>query len=213
MGKREIIITGLYGLLALAGTSVVTGYSMTVNAFTPQLVMFGWLGLAAGLGGLFYMFRTTPKAVLVAAHEVIAGPPPREFVGDDITTEVLRKKIEGRTSLQVEGISKTYTGKWKRLQGRVIDVNSHADSETYVMLRPDDDSDKWQIASITFGKIWYDQVAVLNIDDWVAVIGKIHKLRNGLALKEGEIVHMGEPPKPKAEPKPRAPRKKAAPKA
>ena len=213
MGKREIIITGLYGLLALAGTSVVTGYSMTVNAFTPQLLVFGWLGLAVGLSGLFYMFRTAPKAVLVAAQEVIVGPPPREFVGDDITTGVLRKKVEGRTSLQIDGVSKTYIGKWKNLQGRVLDVHGHADRETYVMLRPDDDDEDWRIASVTFGKEWYDQVAALNIDDWLAVVGKIHQRQRGLTLKEGEIIHMGEPPKPKPEPKPRAPRKKAAPKA
>lgn len=214
MGRRDIIISGLYAVLALGGGAVVTGLSATANVYTPYLLSVGWLALLIASGGLVYMFRTAPKAALNAAHEAFAGPPPREFVGDEITTAVLRKKVEGRTSLQVEAVSKTYAGKWKRLEGRVRDVSAYSDGETSVLLTPSDDNDRYQIASIRLGKQWYDQAAALNIGDWLAVVGRIHALKSGLSLRDGEIVHMGEPPEPEAKSatKPRSPRKKAAPK-
>lgn len=212
MGKREIVIGALLAALGIGGGAVVTGLSAETNVYTQYLLSVGWLAVAISTIGLAVMFRTAPKAALVAAHGAIAGPPPREFVGDDITTEVLRKKVEGRTSLQTEAITKTYTGKWKRLQGRVRDVSALMDKATFLQIRPDDDSGECARASIRLGPEWYDQAAALNLDDWVAVIGKIDRL-NDLRLTEGEIVHMGEPPNPKPEPKPRAPRKKAAPKA
>lgn len=193
----------------------MTGLSTATNAYTPYLLSVGWLALLIATAGLVYMFRTAPKVALNAAQEAISGPPPRDFVGDEITTEVLRKKVEGRTSLQVDAVSQTYAGKWKRLEGRVRDVSAYSDGETYVLLIPSDDSGPHEIASVRLGKQWYGQAAALNIGDWLSVVGQIHTLRAGLALRAGEIVHMGEPPQPeiKSAPKRATARRKAAPKA
>jgi len=210
MGKREIIIGALLAALGVGGSAVVSGMSMAANIYTPYLLSVGWLALVMAVLGLAVMFRTAPKAALVAAQVAMAGAPPREFVDEDITTEVLRKKVEGRTSLQVDAITKIYRGKWKRLQGRVKNVSAHLENRTFVQICPDDDSDNWASSAISFDKEWYDQVAALNIGDWISVIGKIDQLKSGVWLEGGEIVHMGEPPKIKTPPKPRVPRKKSA---
>lgn len=211
MGKREIIIGALLAALGVGGSAVVSGMSMTANIYTPYLISVGWLSIVMALIGLAVMFRTAPKAALVAAQGVMAGAAQREFVDEDITTEVLRKKVDGKTNIQIDAITKIYRGKWKRLQGRVKNVSAFSEEKTFVLLAPDDDSDKWVSASISFDKEWYDQVAALSIGDWVSVIGKIDQLKSGLWLEAGEIVHMGEPPKIRTPAKSRVPRKKTAP--
>lgn len=209
MGRREIIITGLFTILAVGGGAVVTGLSTTANTYTPYLLSVGWLALLTAAGGLVYMFRTAPKVALTAAQEALAGPASREFVADEITSGVLRKKVEGRTSLQVDAISKTYQGQWKKMEGRVKDVSALLNSRTLVLLTPDDDDEMWGRASIQFDKEWREQVSALNVGDWISAVGKIEKIRGWLDLVDGEIVHMGEPPK-KPAPAPRPSRKKPA---
>lgn len=207
MGRRDIIITGLFAVLAIGGGAVVTGLSSTVNTYTPYLLSVGWLALLAALAGLTYMFRTAPKAAFAAAQEALVGPPPREFLPPEITWEVLSKKIEGRTSLQIEALARTYAGKWMRVSGRITDVMPVYDGFG-VHLR-EDGGDRGLVTGY-FGPDEADRMAALNKGDWIRFVGKVERLMHGGSMADCEIEHIGEPPKPAA--KPRAPRKPAPPK-
>ncbi|MDK2747062.1 MAG: hypothetical protein KYX67_07070 [Brevundimonas sp.] len=203
MGRREIIISGLLATLALGGGAAVTALSATANAFTPYLISVGWLAFFGSLFGLFYMFRTAPRAALSAAHLALSGPPPREFLPQEITWKVLSDKIEGRTSIQIDALTRTYAGKWMRVSGRIRDVvNSH----NWLSVSVKEEDSEWDTVLGRFGLDEADRMAALNKNDWITFIGKVERLAHGGTMSECEIEHIGEPPKPA--PKPRPARKK-----
>ncbi|MFN3536804.1 MAG: OB-fold protein [Brevundimonas sp.] len=182
--------------------------SMTVNLYTPYLLSVGWLAIGVGLVGLIYMFRTAPKAALLAAQSVVTGPPPRDFVAPELTWTVLGKKVEGRTSVQVDGITKTYAGKWIRVCGRIYDVADRFDQIAVDM--KEDGADGYSSVRAKFSQSWKDQLSVLNKNEWICVVGKIEHISYGGTMTDCEIEHVGEPAPNKDVPKPRAPRKRAS---
>lgn len=206
MGRRDIIVSGLYAVLALSGAALVAGYSMTPNEATPVLVGVGWAAMFVAVGGLGYMFRTAPKAVLGAAQEMVTG---REFLPPDITPAVLRRKVENRTSVQIDALTKTYAGKWMAVEGRVREIsNVSGSSSDRWLLMISQGSGTFDAVCVIFKKPWLEQLAALNKGDGVSVVGRISSLHHGPTLEDGEIVHIGEPPeKAKPAPKRRAPRK------
>jgi hypothetical protein len=206
MGRRDIIITGLFSLLAIGGTSLVSGLTMAENIYTPYVLNAGWIAIGLGLSGLVYLFRTAPKVAFAAAQEAVSGPPPREFLPPEITWTVLGAKIEGRTSIQIEAITKTYVGKWMRVSGRVMDVVSI--SKGFCVHVREDGVGAPRSVSGYFDDTESDRMLSLNKGEWISFVGKVARLQYGGSMEGCEIEHVGEPPKPKVAPKPRTPRKR-----
>lgn len=206
MGRRDIIITGLFSLLALGGTALVSGVAMTENIYAPYVLNFGWIAIAVAVFGLGYMFRTAPKAALNAAKDMVAE---REFLPPEITPAVLRKKMKNRTSVQIDSLNKTYAGKWMRISGRVNDVSDVSAMKRKFMLHmiPDGEESERSV-SITFVEPWLDQLSALNMKDWISVVARVKGLNSGAMLEDGEIINIGEPPEAE-KPKPPAPRKRS----
>lgn len=202
MGRREIIISGLLAALTVGGGAVVTAYTTATNDYTPYLRSVGWLAFFGGAIGLAYMFRTAPKGVLNAAQEVVAGPPPREFLGSELTPSALYEKVRGKTSLQIEGLTKTYAGKWMRVEGPVLDASKLMSGTYFLQIREVDGH--YAAVSVSFSDKWADQLRSVNVGDWIVVVGKLDAIRNRPHLIDGEIEHLGPPPK-KPDPRPKAP--------
>ena len=182
----------------------MTGMTSDETIYTPYLLSAGWLALFTSLVGLVVMFRTAPKVAFVAAQQAIAGPPPRDFLAPEITWSVLTQKIDGRTSLQIEAITRTYAGKWMRVSGRISDVLSmHKGYAVHVR----EDGTERGLVSGYFGPEEADRMAALSKGDWISFVGKIEQLMYGGSMSDCEIEHIGEPPR--ASPKPRASRKAA----
>ncbi|MFC0633568.1 hypothetical protein [Brevundimonas balnearis] len=200
MGRREIIISALLAGLGLGGTSAVAGMTSTASIYTPYLLGLGWAAVLGSFVGLAVMFRNAPKAMIATTQALIEQAPERQFLDPDITPEVLRKKTENRTSVQIDALTKTYAGKWLRVSGRVFDVTSinfhkrdsfalHVEEET----RPHLPS-----VMVVFGEPWLDQLSAMNKGDWITCVGMIDRLQGGVTLVSGEIEHIGEPPPKKA---------------
>ncbi|MDO1559843.1 hypothetical protein Q0812_10440 [Brevundimonas sp. 2R-24] len=205
MGRREIINSGLLAAITLGGGAVVTALSTTATAYTPYLLSVGWIALLGGAAGLMYMLRTAPRAAINA----MAPTPPREFLDPDITWDVLSKKVEGRTSLQVEALNKTYAGKWMRVSGTVYDVKRIYGDLCGVDIRLN--SRSYGSVLACFGKQANQQLAALNKGDSITIVGKVERLKGGGTMGDCEIEHVGPPPeKPKPKPRRRAAASKSA---
>ena len=187
MGRREIIVTGLFAWLAAAVAVLVAAYASDFGAAGPRVIRSGWLAVALGIGGLAYMFRS-------AAKLDVANITSREFLEAAITPAVLRSKTENRTSVQIDALTKTYAGKWMRITGSVIQVSEIgiASSRRRIAMI-DEANDKTSFTTIIFGKRWFDQLGALNKGDQVEMVGRINRLEHGPTLVDGEIVHVGPP--------------------
>jgi hypothetical protein len=119
MGRREITAGLLIAVLGAGVVASVAGLTTPKTNFTQVLI---WGGLAAflfAIAGLYGLWKSDPVATLLPASA-------RVFLDAELTPTVLRGKTEGRTSLQIDALTKTYAGKWMTVSGRIIDITSLA---------------------------------------------------------------------------------------
>lgn len=192
MGRRDLSIYSLLALFALGGTAFVSGLVAQSSTATPFLV-WGGLGTAILSTSLLgRMMINAPKPAVLTGVIVQPDAAGRDFLAPDITPKVLDEKVSGRTSLQIDGITKTYAGKWLRCSGVVSDVSKMGSS---YFLQMDCGG---PIASVSFDLSMADQMTALNKGDWVEVEGRIRRLQYGVSLEDGVILHVGPPPVKKA---------------
>jgi hypothetical protein len=81
---------------------------------------------------------------------------------------------EGLTDIQVQARTAPYIGKWLRVTGRVRQVFEYFADETCVLLRSDSERrpDR-ELHKLIFAERWAGQLHLLNLDDRIAVMGRI----------------------------------------
>ena len=169
------------------------------SVITPLLVWGGLAAMALSGFGLGRLFFTAPTVVLPPALQAIvqaAGPPPRVFLEEATTPKVLREKIEGRTTLQITAITKTYAGKWIRVSGTLSDVAEVGSGRLMMHLRDRDGVG----TAFVFPEGETQRLLALNKGDRVTAIGKITGLLYGPTTEDAEIEQIdgpAPPPKPK----------------
>ncbi|MBS0361166.1 MAG: hypothetical protein JSR98_07285 [Proteobacteria bacterium] len=109
----------------------------------------------------------------------------------EMTPEVLAEKLVGKTSVQIDAITRTYTGKWIRAEGTVNDVAT-AGGDRW-MLFVDMPNSRVMISGV-FQKEDHDRLMALTIGEWVTIEGQITRLKNGASLEPCHILHVGPSP-------------------
>lgn len=209
MERRQVLGAG-------AGASCTAGVALIIGGLNPALVAYheplltvGPVLLAGGLLTFMYLAKTA-KAPMAPATVAV-----RDFLPPDITPRVLQKKTEGRTSIQIDAITKTYKGRWIAAEGLVSDVTRLGHNSYMLHMRGDDELGRYAYSVHMDGK-WAEQLSALNKGDWVSIVGVVGTLNLGALIDRGEIVHVGpapEPPKVGEEQPRRPPRKRPAAKA
>lgn len=196
MGRREIINGVLVAVLGAGAAAMLAGLAAPTLSTAPYLVWGGLVAIVVSVAGLYRLYKTTPGPG--------ASATTREYIPPEITPQVLAEKIAGRTGVQIDAVTKTYSGKWMRHEGEVRDVVSLSDMLWMMHLAAANSPD----VSGIFDKKWHQQLAALKRGDCVTIEGQIGRLKNGPTLECSEIVHIGRLPKP-----PAPARRKRAPKA
>lgn len=128
-----------------------------------------------------------PVAMQVNVPVTATDPrhPEREFLPPEVTPDVLRSKVKGRTSVQVRAIASTFSGKWMRVIGPVRDI-AQATDEIWILFggaAPDYTNQ----FSARFFKNDFEKLMALNVGDVVTIVGRIETLSSDVGLSDCEI--------------------------
>lgn len=135
-------------------------------------------------------YDLTPKAP--QAEEVKDGeqeervPPPSERTFVDASPEYLLGFFNEHTSAQAGRLITPYIGKWMRVSGVVLDVDSESD-RTIIRLRGE--SIRTMVTALFTEQKWIERVETLRQNQPITVIGRISRVgRISLWLERCEVV-------------------------
>jgi hypothetical protein len=209
VGRRDLTIYALLGVLGLGGTAFLAG--LTAPAADAAKIYLVWGGLSAvmvsifGLGWLFFIVPAKQPPLTVSVLMPSTEPPQRDFLDPGVTIEDLIAKTTGRTNIQIDALSATYAGKWLRAIGVVQNV-TNVNGDLWMLYM---ESLAGSYFSATFEKSWHTRLTALNKGDRLTLVGQIDGFRYGVGLKSAEIEHIDGPEAPKTFPRRRASRKGA----
>lgn len=115
-----------------------------------------------------------PVAEALPAEPAPPGPAPveREFVGDDITPNTVRKLFwDGGSTLASQMAAAPFVGKWMKISGHVANM-SLAIGVIMVSLRSED-ANILPVVNLSFSGDG-DQLAAIGIGDPITAIGKLY---------------------------------------
>ena len=206
MGRREIIASLLICGIGAGLAAVSTALLAPSTPFTTSVIFAGAIICVLCFVGVYILFRFAPKpslplsaidigfAVASAIKGEVIEVEHREFIPTEITPCVLRRKVSGRTSVQIDALNVTYAGKHMRIKGLIRDVSNIGTSSFLIILDTysGEGGDQATLVSLIFDEPWKDRMMALNLGDEVTVVGKLTTLRQ-LSFQGIEVEHIGRP--------------------